>query len=127
MLPIFIIDFDSTIVTVEGLDELARTALEHTPDKEKIAIQITTITNQAMEGLIDFPTALAKRFALFQPTKQDVEKTVAILKDNLTPSLKRNKAFFQKYHKQIYIISGGFRDCIWTVVKEFGITENHIL
>ena len=127
MLPIFIIDFDSTIVTVEGLDELARTALEHNPDKEKITKQIADITNQAMEGTIDFPTALAKRFALFQPAKEDIEKTVDFLKDHLTPSLKRNKAFFQKYHKQIYIISGGFHECILPVVREFGVTDDHIL
>jgi len=126
MLPIFIIDFDSTIVTVEGLDELARTALEHNPDKEKISQQIAEITNQAMEGTMDFPTALAKRLALFKPTPQDIEKTVSLLKEKVTPSLKRNKAFFQKYHKQIYIISGGFGECILPVVKEFGITEDHI-
>lgn len=127
MLPIFVIDFDSTIVTVEGLDELAHIALEHNPDKAKIAKQITDITNQAMEGLIDFPTSLAKRFALFQPTTDDVEKLVFLLQNNLTPSLRRNKAFFQKYRKQIYIISGGFRECILPVVKEFGITKEHIL
>ena len=127
MLPIFIIDFDSTIVTVEGLDELARIALEHNPKKDQIAQQIGDITNQAMEGVIDFPTSLIKRFALFQPTTEDIDKVVTFLKDNLTPSLRRNKPFFQKYHKQIYIISGGFRECILPVVKEFGIAEDHIL
>jgi D-3-phosphoglycerate dehydrogenase / 2-oxoglutarate reductase len=127
MLPIFIIDFDSTIVTVEGLDELANIALQHNPDKEKVAKQISAITHQAMEGHIDFPTSLSKRFALFQPTSDDVEKVVAFLKDNLTPSLRRNKEFFKKYHKQIYIISGGFKECIWPVVSEFGIAEDHIL
>jgi D-3-phosphoglycerate dehydrogenase len=127
MLPIFIIDFDSTIVTVEGLDELARISLEHNPNKEKVSKQIVDITNQAMEGTIDFPTALAKRFAFFQPTKQDIEKTVDFLKDHLTPSLKRNKEFFQKYHKQIYIISGGFHEYILPIVKEFGVIDDHIL
>jgi len=127
MLPLFIIDFDSTIVTVEALDELARTSLEHNPDKEIITKQISDITNLAMEGAIDFPTALAKRFALFKPTTQDVERTIVYLKEHLTPSLIRNKEFFQKYHKQIYIISGGFRECIVPVVAEFGITEDHIL
>ena len=127
MLPIFIIDFDSTIVSVEALDELARISLEHNPDKEKIAKQISDITDQAMEGKIDFPTSLAKRFTLFNPTPDDVDKTVIFLKNIITTSLIRNKAFFQKYHKQIYIISGGFRECILPVMKEFGIKEDHIL
>src|SRR6266568_1800932 len=103
MLPIFIIDFDSTIVTVEGLDELAHIALEHNPNKEKVAKQIADITNQAMDGDIDFPTALAKRFALFQPTLADVDKVVALLKEHLTPSLRRNKEFWQNLcHRRWY-------------------------
>jgi D-3-phosphoglycerate dehydrogenase len=127
MLPIFIIDFDSTIVSVEALDELARISLEHNPDKEKISKQISDITHQAMEGQIDFPTSLSKRFALFQPTSDDVTEAIEFLKEHLTTSLRRNKPFFQKYHKQIYIISGGFLECILPVMKEFGIKEDHIL
>jgi D-3-phosphoglycerate dehydrogenase / 2-oxoglutarate reductase len=127
MLPIFIIDFDKTIVTVETLDELVHITLEHDPQRKKIAAEIAAITHAGMEGEIDFPTSLARRLALFKPTKDDIEKVVEILKQNLTPSLIRNKAFFQKYHKQIYIISGGFKECIFPVVKDFGITQDHIL
>ena len=126
-MPTFIIDFDSTLVTVEALDELAKISLSHNPDKEKIANQIAAITNDAMEGKIDFPTALAKRLALFQPTSEDLSKIVIFLKDHVTPSLSRNKEFFQKYHSQIYIISGGFQEYILPVVKDLGITENYIL
>jgi len=127
MMPTFIIDFDSTLVAVEALDELAKISLSHNPHKEKIARQISEITHEAMEGKIDFPTSLAKRFELFQPTSEDVSQITIFLKDHLTPSLSRNKEFFQKYHEQIYIISGGFREYILPVVKELGITENHIL
>ena len=126
MLPIFVIDFDKTIVTIETLDELVGITLEHDPQKEKIAAEIAAITQAGMEGGIDFPTSLAKRFALFKPTKEDIEKVVFLLKNNLTPSFIRNKVFFQKYHKQIYVISGGFKECILPVVEEFGITADHI-
>jgi len=54
ILPIFIIDFDSTIVTVEGLDELARISLEHNPKKDQIAQQISDITNQQWKVLLIF-------------------------------------------------------------------------
>jgi D-3-phosphoglycerate dehydrogenase len=127
MLPTFVIDFDKTIVTVETLDELVHITLEHDPQREKVATEIEAITHAGMEGKIDFPTSLLRRLALFKPTKEDIEKVVVLLKNNLTPSFIRNKAFFQKYHKQIYIISGGFTECIFPVVKEFGITADHIL
>jgi len=127
MLPTFIIDFDSTIVTVESLDELAKVALANNPTREKIAKEIADITRSGMEGKIDFPTSLQKRLALFKPTTADINRTIALLKDNFTPSVSRNRAFFKEFHKQIYIISGGFRECIVPVAKELGITEDHIL
>ena len=40
MLPIFIIDFDNTFVSVESLDELVKIALEHSPDREKVIKKI---------------------------------------------------------------------------------------
>jgi D-3-phosphoglycerate dehydrogenase / 2-oxoglutarate reductase len=127
MLPIFIIDFDSTFITVESLDELAKISLAHHTDKEKIAKEIARITRAGMEGTIDFPTSLQKRVALFKPTTSDIEQTILFLKEHLTPSVVRNKAFFKEYHKQIFIISGGFREYILPVVKEFGIAQDHIL
>ncbi|HVA96776.1 MAG TPA: phosphoglycerate dehydrogenase [Candidatus Acidoferrales bacterium] len=127
MLPTFIIDFDSTFVTVESLDELAKIALSHHVDRVKISNEINAITKAGMEGSIDFPTSLKRRIALFKPTTDDINNCVIDLKDHLTPSVNRNKEFFKKFHNQIYIISGGFRECILPVVKEFGITEDHIL
>jgi D-3-phosphoglycerate dehydrogenase / 2-oxoglutarate reductase len=127
MLPTFIIDFDSTFVTVESLDELAKISLAHHADKEKIANEIAEITRAGMEGNMDFPTSLKKRVALFAPTTDDINQCILFLKDHLSPSVKRNKAFFKEFHKQIFIISGGFREYILPVVKEFGIVEDHIL
>jgi D-3-phosphoglycerate dehydrogenase / 2-oxoglutarate reductase len=126
-LPTFIIDFDSTFITVESLDELARISLKDNSDKEKIAREIARITTAGMEGKIDFPTALEKRFALFQPTNNDIDEVVAFLREHVTTSVKRNSDFFKKYHHTIFIISGGFQEYILPIVKEFGITDDHIL
>ena len=127
ILPIFIIDFDSTIITLESLDELARIALEHTSDKEKLIRKIADITHAGMEGKIDFPTSLEKRFALFNPKTEDIAQLIIFLKEHITPSFRRNKVFFQENREQIYIISGGFREYILPIVEEFGISEDHIL
>lgn len=80
-----------------------------------------------MEGKIDFPTSLKNRLALFKPNVDDVSQLVEFLKKNITPSIKRNEEFFRKYAKQIYIISGGFLEYIFPVVKSFGLSKNHIL
>ena len=46
----FIIDFDSTFVKSEGLEELARTALKNNPKKNQIYEKIKAITNLGLEG-----------------------------------------------------------------------------
>ena len=43
------------------------------------------------------------------------------MKTLISESIKKNKFFFTQYAKQIYIISGGFKEFILPVVLEYGI------
>lgn len=123
----FIIDFDSTFVQVEALDELAKIALQSNPEKENITAQIVKLTTKGMQGQISFDESLKQRLALFQPTREHIEELRKLLHGKITPSFLRNKQFFQENAENIYIISGGFKEYIFPVVKEFGITEEHVL
>jgi len=123
----FIIDFDSTFVKCESLDELAKIALQNNPKKDKILKEISKITNQGMEGKISFRVSLEKRLKLFQPTLDNIKSLISSLKSSITPSIAQNKLFFSKHKDQIYIISGGFIDYVLPIVQEFGIAKNHVL
>lgn len=123
----FIIDFDSTFVSCESLDELAKRVLENHPRKEKIVEEIQTITKLGMEGKIRFAESLRRRVNLLTIYKKDIEDLIRLLKKNITPSIKRNKQFFRTYADRIYIISGGFKDFILPVVADFGIAPDHVL
>lgn len=125
--PYFIIDFDSTFVTVEALDELARISLKENKDKRKIISQIKAITKKGMQGDITFPDSLEQRLRLFAPKKAEIDKLIAQLKKKITPSVLQNKDFFTTYRDNIYIISGGFQDYVYPVVKDFGIMRTHVL
>lgn len=120
----FVIDFDSTFISLEGLDELARISLKNSP--EKIA-EIQSITREGMVGKIGFRDSLEKRLMSMNFTKSDVEKTIKILRKNITPSILRNKKFFKANKERIYIISGGFEELILPVVEDFGILKDHVL
>jgi len=126
-LPYFIIDFDSTFVKVEGLDRLATIVLKDNPQKEKIIKEISDITKAGMEGTISFPESLNKRLKFFYPEQRHIDHLIEFLKKHITLSVERNKSFFQKFHENIFIISGGFKEYIFPVIKEFGITEDHVL
>ncbi len=123
----FIIDFDSTFVRIEALDTLAEIALRTHPQKVKRLNAIEAITARGMRGAIPFDQSLASRLKLFSATKEDIRTLVRVLKENITPSILRNKEFFRTYKDDIYIISGGFKEFIAPVIEPFGIDPSHIL
>jgi D-3-phosphoglycerate dehydrogenase len=123
----FIIDFDSTFVSIETLDMLAEIALENNPEKDAIVQQIKGITMLGMEGKLSFTESLAKRLALFSATKKHVDMVTTVARKHISPSILANKQFFKKHGDRIFIISGGFREYIAPIVTKFGIPEKNIL
>lgn len=123
----FIIDFDSTFIRIEALDKLAEIALADNPKKDFILAKIKNLTEKGMKGEIPFDQSLVKRLKLFHANKNHLELLVKTLKKNITSSILRNKVFFKKYKKEIFVISGGFRDYITPLFKPFGIESGHIL
>ena len=79
----FIIDFDSTFITVETLDEYAKLTLNNNADKIK---NIEEITNNAMEGKIDFRHALTKRLNILKFKKQKLKNFINHIKTKISPS-----------------------------------------
>lgn len=123
----FIIDFDSTFIQVEALDELAKICLENDPEKKEKIKKIKEITRLGMEGKISFEKSLKSRIALLNITKKHIEKLVYLLKRKVTLSIKRNKDFFKQFKKNIYLVSGGFKEYILPVVKDYYLTEDNVL
>ena len=107
--------------------ELANVVLKNNYNKKEILQEIKNITNLGMEGQLSFEKSLQRRLKLIMGTRWDIKAVVRIFKRKITQSIKRNKQFFKKYYDQIYIVSGGFKECIVPVVEPFSIAPNHIL
>lgn len=122
-----IIDFDSTLVKLEGLEELAEIALKNNPHKNDLVDQIRAITNQGMAGEISFQESLQSRLQLFSPKKEHLAELVNLLTDNITDSIVSNNKFFRDNAENIYVISGGFREWIIPVMKVLGVNESNLL
>lgn len=123
----YLIDFDSTFIKTESLEELFSHILKKDPQKKEKLQKIQEITDLGMAGELDFAKSLDKRMKLLKATKKDIQDVTAILKKKITSSIERNKLFFKQNSDNIYIISGGFKEIIFEVVKKFGISESHIL
>lgn len=121
-----IIDFDSTFVTVESLDELAHIVLKDNPESAQRLETIRAITRAGMEGSIPFDESLSKRLKLLNINQKDIHAANIVLAKKVTPSFKRNKQFLMENAQNILIISGGFYEMIIPIVSEYGILEDQV-
>ncbi len=127
MLPNFIIiDFDSTFISKESLDELASHAIKRSKTKDLILDQIHQLTNDGMNGKITFDESIDSRLKLINATKEDVDFVSKNLNAHISDSFMRNKNFIIEHSDKIYIISGGFKEILIPVLTSFGIPEKNI-
>lgn len=119
----FIIDYDSTFIKVESLDELSKIS---NGDNETINNKISEITNLGMEGKISFSDSLRKRIELIECNKEDIVKTVEILEKKVSDSFKNNVSFLKNNAENILIISSGFHELIEPIVIKYGIKKENI-
>jgi len=121
MNPILIIDFDSTFIQDETLDEIANLVADNNQKKE-----IKNITNQTMEGKIDFGQALRKRVEMLKIHKSDIENIIKILEKRISLSFVKNKNKLRSIGERIYIVSGGFKEIIIPIVSDYGISKSNV-
>ncbi len=119
----FIIDYDSTFIKVESLDELSKIS---NGDDENINNKISEITNLGMEGKISFSDSLRKRIELIECNKEDIVKTVEILEKKVSDSFKNNISFLKNNAENILIVSSGFHELIEPIVIQYGIKKENI-
>jgi D-3-phosphoglycerate dehydrogenase len=125
--PTFIIDFDSTIVRLEVLEELAELALAGRPDRDRIVRRLREINKQGMDGQLPFSESLRQRLQLFGANRGHVVTLAGRLHDEITPSIDRHREWFRANAGRIYVISGGFESYIVPVVAALGIAADHVL
>jgi D-3-phosphoglycerate dehydrogenase len=121
-----IIDFDSTFITKESLDELAHLVLLNHKDGVERLKSIKALTLSGMEGKIPFDLSLEKRIALINTNKNDIKQISSELSKEVSPSIKKNKLFIKKNSSNILIFSGGFKEIIIPIVSEYGINKKQI-
>ncbi|MDG1528936.1 MAG: HAD-IB family phosphatase [Polaribacter sp.] len=122
----YVFDFDSTLTRVEALDILAEITLAKNPNKDAVIQEIIDITNLGIDGEISFTESLEKRIKLLQATKSDLPKLIKELRKKVSLSIERNKEFFEKYSKDIYVISAGFKEFIIPIVAKYNIPANRV-
>jgi phosphoserine phosphatase len=94
------IDMDSTLITIECIDEIA--------DLARIKTEVSAITVAAMSGEIDYAESLRKRVGLLRGLDQDALARVYDERLRLTPGAEAMLTTMQGSGIKTLLVSGGF-------------------
>lgn len=108
-------DMDSTLITIECIDELGSYL--------NLKSQISDITAQAMRGEIDFPESLRKRVALLAGLSEDVLQDVYDEKLRLSPGAEELVAQCKRHGIRLLLVSGGFTFFTERLKERLGLDE----
>lgn len=113
-----IFDCDSTLTTVEGIDELAalKGQTEH----------IAALTNRAMDGLVPLEEVYAARLELLQPTRAELARVGRIYRRTLVPEALETVGALQAAGVQVYIVSGGLKAAVVDLAHYLKIPDANV-
>jgi phosphoserine phosphatase len=103
---LLLLDCDSTLSAIEGIDELARMRGQSTFHA------VEAMTRAAMEGGAPMETVFARRLELIEPRLEEVEAVGALYIDNVEPAAKRTLEAARRAGWHPIIVSGGFTQAI---------------
>ena len=109
---LFISDMDSTIITIECIDEIA--------DYAGVKPQVAAITERAMRGEIDFIGALNERVALLKGLESSVLQIVYNERVRFMPGARELVATMRSQGAHTVLVSGGFEFFTSRVRDELG-------
>lgn len=106
---LIIFDCDSTLSTVEGIDELARWA-----GKEA---EVADLTNRAMNGELLLEAVYSRRLELLTPTREQTRRLGQLYRETMIADAAEVIAALRELGRQVFIVSGGLAEG----VREFGL------
>lgn len=126
MKPTLLLDFDSTIVSVESLDLLAEISLAKHPQREERLSEIQALTKLGMEGKLDFGESLVQRLKLIDANQDHIATLTKRLLKLISPSFVAHRKQIQKSADQIYVVTGGFREIVEPVLEYLKIPKDRL-
>jgi len=111
-------DCDSTLSSIEGIDELARL-------KGK-AGRVGLLTNKAMDGELDLAEVYGKRLKAIRPTRAQLKAVEERYWETMVEDAQELVAALQFLGKHIFIISGGLIDAVKGFGRRLGVNPARI-
>lgn len=111
-------DCDSTLSTIEGIDELAKLK-----GKEG---RVGLLTNKAMDGELDLSEVYGKRLKAIRPTRAQLKAVEERYWETMVEDAQAVISTLQYLNKHVFIISGGLIDAVKGFGRRLGVDPNQI-
>ena len=111
-----LLDCDSTLSAIEGIDELAVNCRE----------DVAQLTDDAMRGRIPLEEVYGRRLQLVRPTRAAVEALGRTYVARLVPDARETIAALQAAGVDVRIISGGLLPAVLAVAHVVGVPSDHV-
>ncbi|MCB9456659.1 MAG: HAD-IB family phosphatase [Anaerolineaceae bacterium] len=111
-------DCDSTLSTIEGIDELARLK-----GKEW---RVGVLTDKAMNGDLDLAEVYGKRLQAIRPTRGQLQAIEDRYWETMVPDALEVIAALRFLGKQVFIISGGLAEPVRGFGRRLGVPPENI-
>lgn len=123
-MPTVVLDFDSTLVDCESLEEILRPRLAGRPD---LVGEIHAVTEAGMAGTLPFADSLRRRLEIATPTLRDVKRFAAQAHRHLTPGMEALIAELSTRGAEVWIVSGALRESAIPLARRLGIPAARVL
>jgi phosphoserine phosphatase len=115
-----VLDVDSTLCGIEGIDWLARRRGPAT------GASITELTDRAMRGEIALDAVYGERLASVCPSRGDLIELAAAYIDALAPGAADAVDRLHRKGRRVVLVSGGLREAILPVAEQLGIADRDV-
>ena len=111
-----IFDCDSTLSTIEGIEELAR---EH-------RVEVEALTEAAMRGEVPLEEVYGRRLSLVSPTRQQVTDLGRRYIETLVPDARPTVETLRTEGVHVRVISGGLKPAVTMLAGALGIDAGEV-
>lgn len=115
-----ILDVDSTLSGVEGIDWLAARR------GPAVAKEIADLTAKAMDGSVPIEALYGQRIALVHPGKAEISALSGVYRERVAPGAFEAVARLRSAGVVLHVVSGGFREAILPFATWLGFTPRQV-
>ncbi len=115
-----ILDVDSTVVSIEGIDWLAAWRAP------EVAAKIAAGTAQAMAGIVTLEAVYAERLRLVAPRRDEIDALGRAYVEAIAPGARQAVAALRREGVRVMLFSGGLREPILPVADALGIPSGDV-